>query len=108
MGLAGHINLVVPDLPDADVWFANAASWKNYWRNIGADLSFDPAPTAIYIPTPYNNVLVPLFTTIDGIDYVLVTLAMFDSLKARVDALEAAFQDMRTQMRDSGYITNAQ
>jgi hypothetical protein len=108
MALTARINLVVPDLPDADVWFANAAAWKNYWRNIGAEVEFDAAATTIYVPVAYNNALVPFFTVVDGFNYVLVTTAMFESLMNRVNAMEASFQDLRTQMRDAGFITNAQ
>jgi len=108
MGLPVTISLEVPDLPDASVWFANAAAWKNYWRNLNADATIEGASTSIYTPVPYDNTLVPCYTVMDGVNYVLITLDMFQSIQARYDALEASYQDLRTQLKDAGLIDNAQ
>lgn len=108
MGLTVNINIAVPDLPDNDVWFANAQAWKNYWRNIGGDASIEPAATDKYVASTYNNALVPVAFNYLGVDYVVPTVAMFQSLLNRVDVLNNAFEAMRTQLKDAGLIENAQ
>ena len=104
----GTIQIIVPELPDASVWFQNAAAWSNYWRNISATLSFPGADTTLYIPVPYDITLQPCVQIIDGIQYVLITQEMFDSLHNRLDALEASYEDLRTELKDASIITNAQ
>lgn len=108
MPITAIVTLNVPDLPDADVWFANAAAWKNYWRQQIANVTIEPAATTLYVPSAYDTSLVPFYTNIDGVDYVLVTTAMFDSLMNRLDTLENSYQALRTQLKDAGLITNAQ
>lgn len=108
MALTVNVALNVPPLPENDIWFANAQAWSNYWRDIDIVGTLEPADTTVYASSPYDNSLIPLATNIDGTDYVLITLAMFTSLKNRLDVLNAAFEDMRTQMKDAGYISNAQ
>ena len=108
MALTANIVLVVPTLPDADIWFANAAAWTNYWRNITAEANFDGADTTIYVPVPYDTALEPAHLNMDGVEYDLVTIQMFQSLQSRYDALEASYEDLRTQLKDAGLITNAQ
>jgi len=106
--LTANISVNVPELPDNEIWFANAASWNNYWQDITADVEFEPAATTIYAPSPYNNALTSYVLNVDGVDYVLATKAQLDSLVAQVATLDAAFQLIRTEMRNAGYISNAQ
>ena len=108
MPLGATVNIAVPELPDSDVWFANAASWKNYWAEIPADVTLDPINTTLYVPVPYDNALQAAAFNVDGTDYIVATKAMFDSLKARLDTLEGSYQDLRSQLKDGSLITNAQ
>ncbi len=108
MSLIASIAVNVPDLPDNQIWFSNAASWNNYWSDITANVEFDGATTTVYTPVPYNNALTPYALNVDGVETVVPTLAMFTSLKTELQTLNAAFQLMRTEMRNAGYITNAQ
>lgn len=108
MALTASGILAVPALQDNTIWFANAASWNNYWRDVTFDATFDPAETTLYVPSVYDDTLPAVAYSIGGIDYSLVTVAMFISLKTRLDTLEIAFQNMRTEMRDAGLITEAQ
>ncbi len=102
------VSIVVPALPDSDVWFANNAAWANYWKGISGDVELDAADTTIYVPVAYNAALVPCAINVDGVDYLLVTTAMFASLMAQITALDTALQNMRSEMKDAGYITEAQ
>lgn len=102
------ISIVVPDLPDADVWFANNAAWSNYWNNISGEVTLDPATTTIYIPVAYDDSLVAVAFNIDGIDYLVVSQLQFNSLLAKVNAIDTAFQNLRTELKDAGFIDNAQ
>jgi hypothetical protein len=106
--LTASIQFNIPALPDNDIWFANSQAWSNYWNGIAATATLSPAATALYVPVPYNNALVYCRIDIDGQDYNLVTDAMLTSLLGQLNALDAAVQDLRTQMKTAGYITNAQ
>ena len=108
MALTATISVNVPALPDNDIWFANAAAWNNYWQDITADVDLIPATTTVYAAVAFDDTLPVHDFIIDSVNYVVPSKAMFDSLVARVDALNAAFETMRTQMRTAGYITNAQ
>lgn len=108
MATTVNVILDVPDLPDADIWFANAAAWKNYWKNIPLQFTFQGATTTKYVPFPYDVTLIPVAVTIEGVNYDMPTMAMFTSLHNRLDTLESKFQDMRTEMKDAGLITQAQ
>lgn len=108
MALTANITLIVPPLPDADVWFANAAAWANYWRNITALVEFEGAENDIYVPVPLNPLIEYVAIDIDGIIYNLVPQAMFESLRDRLDAMEASYQNLRTTMKDAGFIEEAQ
>lgn len=39
MPITASISIVVPALPDNDIWFANSAAWSNYWDDIEGDVS---------------------------------------------------------------------
>ncbi len=108
MPLTANIVLIVPDLPDASVWFANAAAWKDYWRNITAQVEFDAAENAIYVPQALDETIQYVAMNVNGNDHLLVPQPMFESLVARTNAMEAAFQNMRTAMKDAGFIEEAQ
>lgn len=108
MALTASGVLVVPALQDNVVWFANAAAWNNYWRDVAFTANFAAAETTLYVPSVYDESLTYVIFNIGGTDYNLVTKEMFQSLKLRLNTLELAFQDMRTQLKDAGLISEAQ
>lgn len=109
MALNASISIVVPPLTDQAVWFANAAAWSNYWQNINLEATFDPAATVKYVAQPYDAAAhVAPTLTIDGQDFVLCSKAMFDALLNQLNVLDLAFQQMRTDLKDAGFIDNAQ
>ena len=106
--LTATINLNVTPLPDIGIWFANASAWNNYWNNISGTVTINPAATSLYVPVPYNSALLFCRINIDGADYNLMTDIQLTSLLGQLNALDAAVQDLRTQLKTAGYITNAQ
>lgn len=106
--IIAEIVINIPDLPDADVWFANSAAWSNYWRNLTAEVTLNPAATTIYVPVNFDNTLPPADFIVDDVHNVVATKAQFDSLVAQVAALAASYQALRTQLKDAGIITAAQ
>lgn len=105
-----QVNLVITPtpLPDNDVWFINSAAWTAYWGSIPATASISPAATAIYVPQPFNAALPPTDFVIDGVDNVVPSIAQFNSLLAQVTAVDQCLQDLRTQLKAAGLISNAQ
>lgn len=108
MALTASVSFNVPDLPDNDTWFVNAAAWHNYWGSIDLTATFNPAATTKYVPTPYDASIPPTDLIIDSVHNVVVSLAMFNSLVAQVQSTDQALQNLRTQLKDAGFITNAQ
>lgn len=108
MPLQANIVLIVPDLPDASVWFANAAAWKDYWRNITAQVEFESAENDAYVPLAVDTSIEYVALDIMGVNYSLVPSLLFESLVAKVNAMDAAFQNMREAMKDAGFIEEAQ
>lgn len=106
--LTAQLALVVPALPDNDYWFINAAAWSNYWQGIQMTAEFAPATNIKYIPSPFDNTTATELLNIDGVEHYFPSLAMFNSLKAQVAALDASFQDLRTAMKTAGFISEAQ
>ena len=106
--LSATLQLKVPALPNNDYWFINAAAWSNYWQNIIMTATFNPAANALYVPSPFDLTTATEDFNIDGVEYYMPSLAMFNSLKAQVAALDNAFQDLRTAMKAAGFITNSQ
>lgn len=109
MALTASLNLVVPALSDTEVWFLNAAAWSNYWQNIDMTATFDGVTTSIYTSVPYvpaGHVAPTL--NIDGQDFVLCSKTMFDDLLTQVQTLDTAFQQMRSELKAGGMITEAQ
>jgi len=106
--ISGTVSISVPDLPDADVWFANSAAWTNYWKNLTAQLEFNGAATTVFVPVNFDNTLPPADFVVDDVHNVVPTIEQFNSLLAAFNALAASYQDLRTQLKDSGFITNAQ
>lgn len=106
--LTATLQLNVPPLPDNDYWFINAAAWSNYWQNIVMTATFNPAANAIYVPSPFDPTTATDDFNIDGVEYYVPSLAMFNSLKAQVAALDASFQDLRAAMKTAGFIQNSQ
>jgi len=106
MALTASINLNVTPLPDNDVWFANAQAWTNYWKNTVAQANFDPAVTSAYVAVPWNTALTPVtFNMPDNVNLLLVTVDMYNNMKARLDALNQAFSDLKAQMKAAGFIS---
>lgn len=108
MGVQVNVVFNVPDLPAADVWFANNIAWKDYWAGIAATATFAGAITNLYVPSPFNNNLVAYNFNVDGVDMIVASIDMFNSLKNQVATLDAAVQDLRTQLKAAGLITQAQ
>lgn len=108
MPLTVNFSISPPVLPDDDVWFANSLAWTNYWRGVGGTATLSPATTTVYSHVDYDTTLVPCYQDIDGTQYILVTTAMFDSLRARLDALNAAFELMRNELKTAGIISESQ
>lgn len=106
--ITAEIIINVPDLPDADIWFANSAAWTNYWRNLVGEVTFNPAATTIYVPVNFDNTLPPADFIVDDIHNVVPTIAQFNSLVAQLAALAASYQALRTQLKDAGFITLSQ
>lgn len=108
MPITAVVEIIVPDLPDADIWFANAAAWSNYWRNLGAEITINPVATTVYVPVNFDNTLPPADFVVDDVHNVVPTIEQFNSLQQQVAALAASYQDLRQQLKDAGFITNAQ
>jgi len=107
--ITAEINVNVTPLTDNTIWFANAAAWNTYWANITANVEIDAIDTDLYTPVNYLTGLQPYaFQLNDGPVTVLATNEMFASLLAKVNALDTAFQTMRTELATAGLITNAQ
>ncbi len=107
MPLTASISITVPALPDNDVWFANSAAWSNYWTDIIADVEFDAIATIIYGASPFVDAG-DYVLNVDGVEFRLVQKATLTSLLNRLNALNIAFETMRTELRNGGLITNAQ
>lgn len=105
MALNANITLAPPALSDSTVWFANAAAWNNYWIATPATVAISITTTA-YVETAYDATLQPYALNVDGVDYLLATKAMLDSLKARVDALNTSYVALRTALKTAGLITD--
>jgi hypothetical protein len=108
MALTANIILNVQPLPDSSVWFANAAAWLNYWRNIQAEVVFDAAQNALYTPLALDNTIEFVAINIDGEVYQLVPHNMFNSAMDRLNAMEANYRDLRAEMKAAGFIAEAQ
>jgi hypothetical protein len=108
MAITATISVNVSALPDNAIWFANSAAWSNYWSDITADVEVDAVANTIYDPEPYNNALQHYTLNVDGVDVPLATKLQIDSLIAQVAALDASYQQLRTEMRNAGYLENAQ
>lgn len=107
MTLTFSIN--VEPLPDNDVWFVNAAAWSNYWAGMTASADINAIDTSLYVPVAFDTNLNYFALNIDGLNtHYLATQAIVESLINRVDVLNAAFETMRTELRNAGLITNAQ
>jgi hypothetical protein len=100
--------LNVDPLPDMDYWFVNAAAWSNYWAHQGGTATLDAVPTSLYVPVPTDTDLPIYDLQVEGQDNKVPSEQLFESLYNQVVALDLAFQDLRTQLRDAGLITNAQ
>jgi|SRR5215813_10516359 len=104
MALTASLRLVVPALPDDDVWFLNAAAWSNYWQNINMAATFDAYPNQKYVPSAFDNTLSYEMIIIDDVHIAVPSQAQFDSLKAQVAALDDSYQRLRTDLKDAGFI----
>lgn len=108
MSLTATISISVPALPDNDIWFANAAAWSNYWENIPASVTINPAATAIYTPQPADLTLPIYDIQINGVDQNVPSLALVQSLYNQLAAVDQCLQDLRSQLKAAGLITQAQ
>lgn len=109
MPLSVSISLDVPPLPDDDVWFANAAAWTEYWRDIDLEATFNAIVNTLYAEQNYDYTLpAPVIRGDDGADYALVTVAMLSSLINRVDTLNTSYKTLRNELKAAGLLTNSQ
>ena len=102
--MLANISISVPALPDNDDWFVNRQAWTNYWRDVTAAVTFVPVEVEQYVEAAFDATLEPCIQNIDGTDFVLVTKAMFDSLRNRIDTLNQDYIDFRTQLETQGLI----
>jgi hypothetical protein len=103
--MTATISIVVPELTDNAIWFANAASWSNYWAGISGTVEFDAIATAGYTSAPYNAALQPAQITIDADVFLLATNAMFTSLKQEIQTLNSSYAALRAELYTAGFIT---
>jgi|ERR1700743_2600737 len=103
--LTANINLAVPPLPDNQVWFANAAAWSNYWKDINVTATFVPADTVIYNVTNYDGTLNFLQFNIGGVMQSLPAYSQHQSLVAAFLALQTDYIALKQSLKDSGFIT---
>lgn len=108
MSLQATIEIIVGPLPDPLFWFANEAAWANYWEDVTGTITIEPAATNVYVPSPFDYGLEPEDFNIDGVDYIIPSIAQFNSLKAQVAALDDTVQQLRTALKAAGLITEAQ
>lgn len=106
MGLKFNTNLAVPPLPENDVWFANSASWTNYWASIDISGTFDAYGNVPYAETPYDNTLVGNNFVYGDVAYPVPSQAQFNSLLAAYLALNASYKQMRSDLVAMGLIAN--
>jgi len=100
--------LNVDPLPDLDYWFINAAAWSNYWADQGGTATINAIPTTIYVPVPTDTTLTVEDFQVNGVDIYIPSMDLFVSLYNQLQAVDQNLQDLRTQLRDGGLITNAQ
>lgn len=105
MPLNVNINLVVPDVPENDVWWANAAAWKNYWRHIDLVATFDGAATDPYNEFAYDNTLQNVQIVYDDVPTDVPTLAQHNSLVNAYNALNADYKLLKQTLVDLGIIS---
>lgn len=109
MALTVNISLDVPDLPDDDVWFANAAAWTEYWRDISVEATFDAVANSLYAETNYDTSLMGVTITDDtGAQHSLATVAIITSLLARLDTLNTSYKTLRDELKVAGLLENSQ
>jgi hypothetical protein len=108
MALTASISFNITPLPENDVWFANAQAWNNYWRDVSGDVIINAIANDLYIPLTYDEGSGPVILELGGIQYVIITKPMFDSLLSKVENLDASYQVLRTDLRDAGLLENAQ
>lgn len=106
--MTATVTLNPTELVDNVVWFANAAAWNQYWRNVEAEVTLDAIDTAVYVPSAYNSALLPYTFEIDGIVTAMATNSMLQSLITQVATLDASYKALRVELKAAGLITNAQ
>lgn len=99
------ISFSVPALSDTDIWFANAAAWSNYWAGVSGTATMSPVTVSTYTPSTFDTSIPPAVMNIGGVDYVLATQAMLNSLITRVDTLNASYEALRSELIAGGLIT---
>lgn len=107
MPLNFNTNVVVPALPDNDVWWANSAAWSNYWANINIQGSFDAYGTVAYAEVPFDNTTQGINFLYGNVNYALTTQQQFNSLLAAYQALNADYKTLKANLVAIGLITTA-
>lgn len=106
MALNFNTNIVVPVLPENEVWFSNSASWTNYWSSINIQGTFDSYGNQPYAETAYDVTTQGLNLLYGEVNYVLPSQAQFNSLLASYQALNASYKQMRADLIAIGLFTN--
>lgn len=112
------LSLTVPELPDNDIWFLNAAAWNNYWLNGVFSANIPIADTVTYglvmtgnnlvYTDPANTPTKRVTLNLDGIDYAVLQAESFDELRIRFEALVVSYQNLRNGLKAANLINNAQ
>lgn len=108
MGVPITISLNITPKTDNTIWFANAASWNNYWAAVDGEAVFEGAATSIFVPIAFDGTIPGYHHVADDVDVQLVKKEQFDSLVASFQALAASYVAFRSEMKAAGYITQAQ
>lgn len=106
MALNFKTNIIVPELPENDVWWANSAAWTNYWASINLQGSFDSYGNQAYAEIAYDNTLNGFNLLYGETNYAIPSQAQFNSLLAAFLALNAAFKQQRADLVATGLFTN--
>lgn len=106
MPLNFNTNIVVPVLPENDVWWANSAAWTNYWSSINIQGTFDAYGNTPYAETPYDNTIQGENIIYGDINYSIPSRAQFNSLLAAYQTLNASYKQLRTDLVALGLIEN--
>ena len=102
-----NIGQSLPDLPDNDVWFANNAAWKNYWKEIAfnGNASFASIVVPDYNYYVYDGNFIATAVVVGANTYQLCSFAAAQELQTQLLTLETSYRNMRAAMKVAGLIS---